>query len=473
MKKNFLQNIFFAAINFAALFVFTSETLLFADVKLPDIFSSGMVLQRDLPVPVWGWADPQEKITVTINDQSQTAETGADGRWQVKLNPLKTGAPAKLIIKGKNEIVLDDVLIGEVWLCSGQSNMEWQMNKLSDSKADIPSVNNPQIRLFQVRHEIAATPQDRLTPNIKWQPANPNSVSNFSSIGYYFGAKLQAELGVPVGLIDSSWGGTRIEPWTPLVGFGSIDSLKNLAETKLTQNPKNHQPTAIYNKMIYPLTPLAIRGAIWYQGESNLKDNQYADKMKALINGWRNVFNNDDLAFYYVQLAPYKYGKEDPTFLPKIWEAQAAVETQVAKTGMVVINDVGNIGNIHPDKKKIVANRLAAQALNKTYGKKNIAGESPKVDKIIIEGEAIIINFANAKELKTRDGKTPNWFEIAGDDDKYHKANAVIVDKTKIKLTSENVKKPLNVRFAWNQIAEPNLQNENGLQLGAFRTKKD
>ncbi|MDR2641474.1 MAG: sialate O-acetylesterase [Planctomycetaceae bacterium] len=460
-------------IGYSAIFVVLFASTSFSDVKLPDIFAPGMVLQRGLPVPVWGWADPQEKITVTINEQSQTTETNADGYWQVQLKPLQAGKPTKLIIKGKNEIVLENILIGEVWLCSGQSNMEWSMNKHPDSKADVPSVNNPNIRLFQVRHETAGKPQNRLTPNIVWQPANPKSVGNFSSIGYYFGEKLNAELGVPIGLIDSSWGGTRIEPWTPVVGFKSVPSLASLADVKLPANPRNDKPTALYNKMIHPLVPLAIRGSIWYQGEANLTDGmQYAEKMKALINGWRKVFNNDELGFYYVQLAPFKYGAA-PTFLPRVWEAQAVVEKQLNKTGMVVINDIGNINDIHPRNKKIVADRLAAQALNKSYGKKDIACESPKFDKIIIDGAAVIVNFIDVKEFKTRDGKSPSWFEIAGSNGEYHKAEATIVDKTKIKLTSSNVANPVNVRFAWHQIAEPNLQNEAGLQLGAFRTDKE
>ncbi|MDR1484500.1 MAG: hypothetical protein LBT09_06715 [Planctomycetaceae bacterium] len=473
MKTNHLLKTFFAVISSTAILVSSLASTLLADVKLPDIFASGMVLQRDLPVPVWGWADSGEKITVTINGQSQTTETNADGRWQVKLNPLKSGEPTKLIIKGKNEIILEDVLIGEVWICSGQSNMEWSMNKHSDSKADVPSVNNPKIRLFQVRHETAGSPQDRLTPNIIWQPANPKSVGNFSSIGYYFGEKLSAELGVPIGLIDSSWGGTRIEPWTSVDGFKSVPSLASQADVKLPPNPRNDKPTALYNKMIHPLVPLAVRGAIWYQGEGNLTDGgKYADKMKALINGWRKAFNNDEFGFYYVQLAPFKYGAA-PTYLPQIWEAQASVEKQITKTGMVVINDIGNIRDIHPKHKKVVAGRLAAQALNKTYGKKDVVCESPKFDKITIDGASVIVSFTDVKELKTRDGKSPDWFEIAGNDGEFHKAEAVIVDKTKIKLTNADVTKPIHVRFAWDQIAEPNLQNESGLQLGAFRTDKD
>ncbi|MDR1477996.1 MAG: hypothetical protein LBJ00_03550 [Planctomycetaceae bacterium] len=471
MKINYTIKAVSTVISFAAIFVSVPASMLFADVKLPDIFASGMVLQRDLPLPIWGIADPQEKITVSVGAQVRTTEAGADGRWQVKFDPFKLGKPTTLVIKGKNEIVLDNVLIGDVWLCSGQSNMQWAMNSHPDSKADVPSVNNSNIRLFQVKRETAASPQDQLTPTVVWKAANPESVGNFSSIGYYFGEKLNLELGVPIGLIDSSWGGSRIEPWTSVEGFRSVPSLANLADIKLPQKTGNDKPTAIYNKMIHPMIPLAIRGAIWYQGESNLSDGmQYAEKMKALINSWRKVFDNGELGFYYVQLAPFRYGKTDSTNLPKMWEAQAAVEKQVAQTGMVVINDIGNIKDIHPQHKKVVAGRLAAQALNKTYGKKDIACESPKFAKLTIDDGAAILDFTDVKEFKTRDDKSPDWFEIAGDDSKYHKAVAVIVDKTKIKLTSEEVKNPIHVRFAWDQIAEPNLQNESGLQLGAFRT---
>jgi sialate O-acetylesterase len=380
-----------------------------------------------------------------------------------------------LTVKGKNEIVLEDVLIGEVWLCSGQSNMEWTMNKHPDSKADVPSVNNPNIRLFQVKHETADTPQDRLNANIIWKPANASSVGNFSSIGYYFGAMLNAELGVPVGLIDSSWGGTRIEPWIPVEGFKSVASLASLAETKLQPNPRNDKPTAIYNRMIHPIVPFAIRGAIWYQGESNVTEGmKYAEKMEALINGWRNVFNNNELGFYYVQLAPYTYGKMPPIVLPQLWEAQATIERTIPKTGMVVINDIGNIKDIHPKNKKVVAGRLAAKALNKTYGKKDVACESPKFYGCSESDESdrkVDFSFKDVKEFKTRDGKSPDWFEIAGSDGEFHKATAVIVDKVKIRLTSKNVKKPTRVRFAWDQTAEPNLQNESGLPMGAFRVQ--
>jgi sialate O-acetylesterase len=476
--KNICQSLFgfFGSVVLTAFLVITQSPALFADVKLPEIFANGMVLQRDLPVPIWGFASPNEKITVTFGEQTHTATTDENGNWKLKLLPLKASEePQKLTIKANNTITLDDILVGEVWLCSGQSNMEWSMQKHPDSRADIPNVNNPKIRLFQVAHTWHKEPQKSLKPNIIWKPANPENVKNFSSIGYYFGTELNKALNVPIGLIDSSWGGTRIEPWIPLVGFEGVNSLSDIAgKLKDVENfkPNNQQqPSVLYNQMIHPLVPLALRGAIWYQGESNMGETtSYTDKMHALVNGWRNVFQNDELAFYYVQLAPYKKYKT-PDLLPKFWVAQSIAEEQIPKTGMAIINDIGNIDDIHPQKKKIVANRLARLALNKTYGKKDVICESPKFDSLTISENSITINFKNAKELKTNDGNKPNWFEIAGEDGNFQNAEAEIFDKNKVKLKTGNIKKPKSVRFAWKDVAEPNLQNEAELPLGTFTTK--
>ncbi len=484
-----------------------------ADVRLPEIFDSGMVFQREMNAPVWGWADAGEKVTVTFAGQTESATAGADGRWMVELKPLKPGGPFPMTNRGKNEIKLDDVLVGDVWLCSGQSNMEWAMSWLPDSKADIPQANHPNIRLFQVEKAWTQRPQDSL--KAKWTACTPETVGAFSAVGYYFGKNLHAELDVPIGLINSSWGGTRIEPWTPPVGFYSVPALseitdevnakdpaharhkelaaqtltryknwiseteKNLAEEKPLDPPPTypgqlapwggHQsPTVLYNAMVSPFTPLGMRGAIWYQGESNLGEGMlYAEKMRALIQGWRSVLDNDDFGFYFVQLAPYNYGG-DGTRLPLIWEAQASVERDIPKTGMAVINDIGNLKDIHPAHKSVVGKRLALLALNRTYGKTDIACASPELGELTVDGNEMILAMKNAEELKTRDGKEPDWFEIAGADGVYHKAT-VKIEKATLRLSSPQVVKPYAVRFAWDQLAEPNLQNEAGLPLGAFR----
>jgi sialate O-acetylesterase len=513
MKFKVRLMMFVAAISFAACFWLESESN--ADVRLPEIFASDMVLQQEMKVPIWGWADAGEKITVTFEGQTQSVTAGADGRWTLQLAPLKASAdPQTLTIKGNNELKLENVLVGEVWLCSGQSNMEWTMSRSAEYNDELPSVNNPNIRLFQVAKVWNQSPQDKLTAS--WKKCNAENIPNFSAIGYYFGTKIATELKVPVGLINSSWGGTRIEPWTPPVGFQAIPTLsniteevaakdpttsihkelvtktlgeykkwvesaeKNLAETKMIDAPPafpgqlapytNHQqPTVLYNAMIHPFVPLALRGAIWYQGESNMSEGLlYAEKMKALIQGWRTVFNNPDFGFYYVQLAPFIYGG-DSTRLAYLWEAQSAVEKSLQKTGQAVINDlVTNLKDIHPPRKKPVGERLALLALNRTYGKTEVVCASPEFERMNVDGATLVLQFRNAKELKTRDGKSPDWFEIAGADGVYHKAAATI-DGTKINLTNSNVEKPFAVRFAWDQSAEPNVQNEAGLQLGAFR----
>ncbi|MDR0703384.1 MAG: 9-O-acetylesterase [Planctomycetaceae bacterium] len=512
MKSRFVSD-FFVVLGVAAALLFVSD--LRADVRLPEIFASNMVLQREMKVPVWGWAEPGEKVTVSFEGQNLSTETGADGRWSLQLEPLKAGGPFTLTVKGKNELKLENVLVGEVWLCSGQSNMEWGMSRSTEYNDELPKVENPKIRLFQIAKAWNQTPQDKLSAS--WKLCNAENIPNFSAVGYYFGQKINADLEVPVGLINSSWGGTRIEPWTPPVGFQSLPTLsniaeevaakdptttfhktlvtktladyknwletseKNLAATKLITPPPvfpgqlapytNHQqPAVLYNAMVHPFVPLALRGAIWYQGESNMSEGMvYAEKMKALIQGWRTVFNNPELGFYYVQLAPYVYGG-DSTRLAYLWEAQAAVEKALPKTGMAVINDlVTNLKDIHPPSKKPVGQRLALLALNRTYGKTDIVAASPELEKMDIDGSSVVLHFTNAKELKTRDGKNPDWFEIAGADGVYHKADATINGVT-ITLKNADVEKPYAVRFAWNQTAEPNVQNEAGLQLGSFRT---
>ena len=510
MTTQFRAFIFFAAVT-------VSIAAVQADVRLPEIFDNNMVLQRDMPVPIWGWAESGEKITVTFSGQTALATANADGKWSVTLQPLKANTePAALTIKGKNEIKLTNVLVGDVWVCSGQSNMEWTMtlSNKEEYEETLKTVNNPNLRLFHVRKVFNADPQDTLSLDASWRPCSADTIPNFTAVGLYFGRKLQAELGVPIGLINSSWGGTRIEPWVPPVGFQNLPALKSFVDELDARNPQSEtyktltkktlqeyrswldeagktsgriavppkfpdqlipyadpqQPTVLYNAMIHPFVPFALKGAIWYQGESNMGEGMlYAEKMKALIQGWRKVFNNSELGFYYVQIAPFIYGNQPATILPEFWEAQSSVEKAVPKTGQAVINDlVDDIRDIHPVRKKLVGERLALLALNRTYGKSEVVCASPEFDRMDITEHTIIVRFNNAKTLKTRDNKSPDWFEIAGADGVYHKADADI-DGTTIKLTSSNVPKPLAVRFAWDQTAQPNVQNEAGLPLGAFR----
>jgi sialate O-acetylesterase len=478
-----------------------------ADVRLPHIFSNQMVLQRGIPVHVWGTAEPGEKVTVTIGSSEASAAADPKGSWAVELPALSGGGPVEIKVQGKNTITLRDVLVGEVWVCSGQSNMQWPMFYVRDTKKEVAAATHPQIRLFKVPMRPAAEPANDLDGY--WTSCTPASVIQFSAVAYFFGLNLHEQLGVPIGLIDTSWGGTRIEPWTPPAGFDSVPSLGNVltdlhkkeavyrkhapaaldkmahwlpqAEQARKQGkeipspprwpseigPGETVPTYLYNGMIHPLVPLGIRGAIWYQGESNLGDGlAYRDKMQALIQGWRSVWKEGDFPFYFVQLAPFHYGH--PSALPLIWEAQTEV-LKVPNTGMAVINDVATITNIHPPDKQDVGKRLALWALAKAYGKE-IVYSGPLYKSMSVEGTKIRVKFDHVGGgLRSRDGKPLNWITIAGVDKKFVDASAQI-EGDSLLVSSPQVATPVAVRFAWSEVAEPNLENNEGLPASAFRT---
>jgi sialate O-acetylesterase len=288
-----------------------------ADVKLPNVIGSGMVLQRDMAVPVWGWAEAGEEVTVSFAGQTKKTKAGDNGKWIVKLDSLEANAKGStLTISGKNKINLDNILVGEVWICSGQSNMEWAIRQSMNPKEEAAAANYPQIRLFNVPgHTVSPLPKDEGAG--QWQVCDPNSANNFSAVGYFFGRRLHKDLKVPVGLIGSNWGGTRIEPWTTLAGFESVPELSKIADQvknyKQDTRVGGGQPSAIYNSMVHPLTPFAMRGGIWYQGESNGSEGiTYYQKKHALVNGWRKAFQNKDLAFYWVQLANFQKESDKP-----------------------------------------------------------------------------------------------------------------------------------------------------------------
>jgi sialate O-acetylesterase len=458
-----------------------------ADVHLPHIFGNQMVLQRDLPVRFWGTADPGEKVTVTIGKSQSSATADAKGKWHVELPAMPASEkPAEVKVVGKNTVTLHDVLVGEVWVCSGQSNMQFPLKACNNATKEIAESTHLDIRLFTVPMKASAQPLDDI--NAYWQECTPYSAPGFSGVAYFFGRSLHEQLGVPVGLINTSWGGTRIEPWTPPVGFTSVPAvtsiLTNLQKDEAAKKPATNKkknkydqgqgiPTRLYNGMINPIVPFAIRGAIWYQGESNNGEGMlYFEKMKALINGWRSVWNEGDFAFYYVQLAPFQYGKpgSDPTPLPKIWEAQTAA-LSIPDTGMVVTNDIGNIKDIHPKDKQDVGKRLALWALAKNYGKQ-IVYSGPLYKSMSIEGSNIRVKFDHVGGgLSARDGKPLTWFTIAGEDKKFVDATAKI-DGDSIVVSASEVTKPAAVRFAWSQIAQPNLSNIEGLPASAFRTDR-
>lgn len=492
------------------IFLIVSSISVQADVKLPHIIGDNMVLQRGIELPIWGWADAGEQVTVEIASDKNQTKADSEGKWMVKLSSMNAGGPYEMKISGKNTINLKNIMVGDVWVCSGQSNMELSVNGVHNSEKEIAEADYPNIRLFQVPNKTAGRPRPDV--DAQWQDCKPETVRHFSAVAYFFAREINKELSVPVGLINTSWGGARIEPWTAPEGFAmiektqdivkrikqdnidyrktvekSLDSLEKwLTKTKeaistgkklpvVPEFPKHRldgysEPTSMYNAMVAPLVPFAIRGALWYQGESNLGEGMlYYEKMKALIGGWRKVWGQDDFPFYYVQLAPFRYGG-DPLMLQGIWEAQVKA-LSIPNTGMAVTVDiVDNVRDIHPRNKQDVGKRLALWALAKTYGKKAIVYSGPLYKSMKVEGETIRIYFDHAGSgLASRDGRELTHFEIAGSDKKFVKAKAIIDGDTAL-VSSDEVKKPAAVRYGWREDAEPNLSNKEGLPASPFRT---
>lgn len=448
------------------------------ELALPSVFSDHMVLQRERPVPVWGKADPDATVTVGFAGQAKTAVAKDDGTWQVDLEPMPASSdPGMLTVRsGDNEVVFHDVLVGEVWLCSGQSNMQWPMEHSENADAAIAAASHPQIRLFHTPKVCSESPLEKI--DAQWETCTPETVGGFSAVAYYFGRKLHQDLDVPVGLLLSAWGGTRIEPWTPPCGFEGIESLADihqLVQESLPGSPcykkalagDQQTPTKLYNGMLHAHIPFAIRGAIWYQGESNRDEGMlYVDKTKALLNGWHKLWGYD-FPFYFVQIAPFQYGGENPEILPLFWEAQSEIVKTLPKTGMAVVSDYTTLENIHPPNKEIPGTRLALLAEANDYGM-DVVCNGPVFESLEkLEGRLKVV-FDSAEGLTTSDGKTPDWFEVAGKDGVFKKADATIIGNAVV-IHSDEVAEPVAVRFAWHKLATPNLMNGAGLPAAAFR----
>jgi len=455
-------------------------------VKLPSIIGSGMVLQADASLPIWGWADPGEKVTVSIAGQDKTATAGADGRWKVVLNKLRASdKPRKMTVKGADEIVLDNVLVGEVWVGSGQSNIEMAVGASKDGAAEAAAAQYPTMRLFVALQTVAQAPADDVQG--RWVECSPATVGDFAAVLYYFGRRLHSDLKAPVGLIASTWAGTLIEPWTPLAALEAKPEFKALADKakaaaagepvasapgkRTRQGGGDPQaPTVLFNGMIHPIVPFTIRGAIWYQGESNVNQGDgplYAARMKALISGWRKAWGQGEFPFLFVQLAPWSGYKEGE--LPKVWQAQVE-SLKIPNTGMAVITDVtGDVGNIHPMDKQSVGTRLALWALAKTYGCKDVVYSGPLYKAMKVAGNKAVLSFEHADGLKSRDGQELTEFQVAGADKKFVPAKAVI-QGDKVVVTAPGVAKPAAVRFGWHKTTNPNLCNGAGLPASPFRT---
>jgi sialate O-acetylesterase len=458
-----------------------------ADVSCPIIFSDHMVLQRDRAVPMWGKAEAGEKVTVEFAGQSKSTAADVAGAWRVSLDPLSANAESRtLTVRGTNTLTFTDVLVGEVWFCSGQSNMEKQLGPRRGQKPtdnheeEIRSADHPLLRLYQVTQR--GQPQGKIT-GLRWLACTPETVvsTEFSAAAYFFGRELQHELGVPVGLIHSSFGGTRIEAWMPPEAFASDSALQDLPNQKYQAWVRGVQATELYQSMVAPFVPFALRGFLWYQGETNCMNADhlvYSTKMRALIATWRSAWEIQDAPFYFAQLAPFFYSGQKnwekhltPDALPALWEAQVRA-LDVPHTGLVVTTDLaGNGRDIHPTNKRDVGLRFARLALARTYGRSDVPALSPQLLSFNRSwfGRKITLAFAQGEGLRSRDGQPLTGFTVAGKDRQFHPATAVTVGNRLI-VSSRAVPRPVAVRFAWHELAMPNLVNAAGLPAVPFRT---
>ncbi|TWU58669.1 hypothetical protein Poly51_14480 [Rubripirellula tenax] len=486
-----------------------------AEVRMPGFFGDHMVIQQQKEIRVWGWADPGDSVAVALGNSRTKSVADDAGRWDATLPAMEAGKePLALKVEASNKIEFKDVLIGEVWLCSGQSNMEWMVANSTNGAAEVAAADHPLLRHIAIAKRPSNVPLDDVTA--PWQVCSPETAGGFTACGYFMARQLQKELGVPIGLIHSSWGGTRIEPWTPPVGFEHVEALDGIYQSVLSRTPgtsqsrklidqhivatqawletaeqavaagglpdaspsypeslvpfKTHQdPTMLYNGMIHAMVGYPIRGAIWYQGESNHGEGAlYTEKMKALIGGWRQIWDQGDFPFYFVQIAPFQYGAENPEVLATFWEAQSAA-TEIPNTAMVVTNDIATLNDIHPPNKQDVGYRLALLALKNDYGR-DVVAHSPTMASMEVLDRGIKIMFDNTGGgLKTRDGNSATHFEVIGAGSGGYQPATVAIEGDAIVLTSDKCEQPVAFRFAWDKVATPNLVGGTGLPVGAFR----
>lgn len=479
---------------------------LLANVIPSPLFRDGAILQQGKPVPVWGRADPGEKISVTFKDQKKETAADAQGHWKIELNPLSASdEPAELIISGNNTLRIADVLVGEVWICSGQSNMEWPVSQAQNYSEESAAATHPTIRQFKVPRKASETAQDDL--NGSWVACSPASVGNFTAAGYFFARELSENLKVPVGIINTSFGGTPVESWMSQSALQSNSDFsivasrwektlqdypnlmkvyeENLAKWNAdrkaaanasqpfkTPQPRKPpgsgsqmMPSSLFNAMVHPLIPYAVQGIIWYQGEANAaRFTEYAELFKALITQWRGDLGQGDIPFYFVQLANLERGNDSRAEWAFLREAQAEA-FDLPNTGMAVAADIGDPRNIHPANKQEVGRRLALIALAEAYGK-NESGSAPRFSKAETDGSSVKIFFLPERTLELRND---TGFLVAGADQIFHPATASLSGNTLI-VSSPSVSNPVAVRYAWANNPTMGLYDETGLPVPPFRS---
>ena len=452
-----------------------------AKVTLPAIFSDGMVLQQQSNVALWGKADAGKSVTITTswNNKTYQAKPASDGSWKVKVKTPEAGGPYTIRINDGSETVISDILIGEVWLASGQSNMEMPLKgfrnqPVANSAQVIASSANPKIRFFAVSNISWGKPLTDCKGS--WKVASPENTASFSATAYFFATALQQNLNVPVGIVESDWGGTRVQAWMSADALKAFPQVQVPAEINSGFKNKN-EATGLFNGMINPILRYDIKGAIWYQGEQNRNEPElYGQMFPAMVKQWRQDWKIGKFPFYYVQIAPYisktktlsaSLKKLEP-YVPFLREAQLQSEKEIPNSGMAVLTDIGAQNTIHPPDKESVGKRLSYLALAKTYGQKNVAYSGPVYKKMKAEGNSILLKFDHAEGLKFSDGQSGN-FEVAGSDKVFHPAKAEIT-KDGIRVSSAQVEKPVAARYAFKAWVKGDLFNQDGLPASSFRT---
>lgn len=477
-----------------------------AEVRLPALLSDRMVVQRDAPVHVWGWADPGEAVRVEFRDQQASTQAAATGRWEVYLRPVQAGGPYTLTVRGTNAITLEDIHVGEVWVASGQSNMAWTVGRSRDAEQEIAAADYPEIRYFKVALTAAEAPAEDVQG--QWAPVSPETVGAFSAVAYFFARHLHQEADVAFGIIQSAWGGTPAEAWTSLRAISTDPALSGMPgafaqgaiEAKSSQaalladweqrakaakaagqeaprKPRTprplqpqQRPAALFNAMIAPLTPYPIRGAIWYQGENNAGRGQgllYRRLFRALIEDWRRAWGAGDFPFLFVQLANFGRVSEETTW-PEVREAQA-MALGLARTGMAVTIDIGNSTDIHPRNKQDVGRRLALAARAIAYGETELPHSGPLFRQATRDGSALRLWFDHAAGGLEARGGSLEGFEIAGADGDFVAAEARIDGETVV-VSNPRIAAPVAARYAWAADPAANLFNRAGLPASPFRT---
>jgi sialate O-acetylesterase len=446
-----------------------AATVARAGVEPNNLFTDGMVLQQAKKAPVWGTARPGEAITVKFAGQEVKTTAGQDGRWMVALEPLKASSePSILTITGDYAITIQDVLVGEVWLASGQSNMQWPVKASADPDTTIAAANDPLLRFYTVPRRGADEPESE--PQARWEHCTPRTVPEFSAVAYAFARDLRTALKVPVGIVNTNYGGTPAEAWTSRPVLDADPELKPLLDIK---GKGAQNPTVLYNAMIAPLVPYAIQGAIWYQGESNAGNAKLYQKLfPAMIKNWRDAFGQGDFPFLFVQLAPFMARVDEPvqSGWAELREAQLLTLTASPNTGMAVITDLGDEKDIHPKQKQPVGARLARAARKLAYGE-DIVYSGPIFREMKVEGNKAVLHFDHTGTgLVAKDGPL-SGFAVAGPDGRFVKAQAEIQGDT-VAVSAPGVDEPKAVRYGWANFPVVNLTNKEGLPASPFRTDR-